>query len=388
MLEKESLALARLAEVSQENLAVSFSGGKDSLVALDLAYRVGVRRAVFADTTIEFDETRDFIKSVEDFYGINVDIVFAPLDFFEMVNYVGVPSRRLRWCCDVFKFAPLAKYASQNDLDGFITGLRRVESNKRFSYSYTDKNPLVPVRQINPILDWTDGDIWEYIKNNNLPVNPLYEHFNRVGCWCCPFRTDDEWMKVKQLYPEKARKFEQVLSDFGRKVGVENLEQFVDKRGWIRWATPLRKVSVGIFSPCQAGRKGQVDLILKGQDQKQIERILKVLPIITENYFVVGNRIRITVEDSDMKRLNVLIEKAVNCRACGACLFLCKTGALQIDKESIYVDRSKCTKCHECIKTHVLRGGCIIRNYSPRRTAIIEDTQRNSSRTLMRTEEL
>jgi len=373
MAEKESIALALLTEASKENLAVSFSGGKDSLVALDMAYRVGIRKVVFSDTTIEFDETKQFIETIEELYGISIDFVHAPVDFFEMVNYVGVPSRLLRWCCDVFKFGPLANYLTQNNLDGFITGLRKKESNKRFGYRYIDKNPLIQAKQINPILDWTDQDVWEYIRNNNLPVNPLYKHFDRIGCWCCPYRTDDEWAKIKELFPEKARKFEQILLDFARKIGVPDQEEFISKRGWTRWATPLKKISIGVYSPCQTGEKDEVDLIFSGQSQKQIERITKILPIMTENYFAIGNRLRITIRDMDRRRLDVLIEKAINCKACGACTSLCRAGALHVDGESICVDRAKCNRCQKCIKTHILRGACIIRNYSPSRASLVRE---------------
>lgn len=106
-MEKESFALAELAELSKRNVAVSFSGGKDSLVVLDLAQRVGIKKAVFVDTTVEFDETVDYIRSVEDFYGFKIVVLRAPVDFFGMVGHIGVPSRRFRWCCDVFKFGLL-----------------------------------------------------------------------------------------------------------------------------------------------------------------------------------------------------------------------------------------------------------------------------------------
>lgn len=364
MVDKERIALAQLANISENRLAVSFSGGKDSLVALDLAYRVGIRKAVFCDTTIEFEETKKFVESVERFYGIDIDTVRAPITFFEMIRHVGLPSRILRWCCDVFKFGPLSNYAIGEDLYGFITGLRMKESNKRSRYKESDNNPLVPVRQINPILSWTDTEVWEYIKKNSLPINPLYEHFDRIGCWCCPFRTDKDWKKVKELFPEKAGLFEQLLTDFANRMNIADKEEFIERRGWAAWSSPVKKISVGVYSPCQADGD-KIDLIFSGQNEKQTERIIKILPIITKDYFVVGSKLRITTSNLDKRRLNVLIEKAINCRACGACTLLCRLGALHVDEESIYVDFSKCNRCQRCITTQPLRGACVIRNYSP-----------------------
>jgi len=372
MLEKEASALAKLSELSQKNITVSFSGGKDSLVALDLAYRVGFRNAVFVDTTIEFDETTRYVKAIEQFYGIKIDIVRAPLDFFEMVEHVGIPSRRFRWCCDVFKFGPLAKYAVEKGLEGFITGLRKEESHKRLGYHNIDRNPLVPVDQINPILNWTSCDIWEYIGSNSLPANPLYEYFDRIGCWCCPFRTDEDWKQVKELFPDKAHRFEEALMDFAEKMNIKDKGMFVNERGWTRWFGPLKKRSIGSYSPCQHGNKGAIDLIFSGKTPEQIKRITKILPILTTDFFAIGNRLRVTVKDEDRRRLNVLVEKAINCRGCGACLTLCKVGALHVDKESIYIDDSKCTRCQRCIvsSSSNLRGACVIRNYSPKRAGL------------------
>lgn len=371
MLDKEKIALVQLANISKESVAVSFSGGKDSLVALDLAYRVGIRKVVFCDTTIEFDETKQFVKRVERFYGIAVDVVRAPVTFFEMIKHVGLPSRILRWCCDVFKFGPLSNYAIRGNLYGFITGLRVEESNRRRNYKRFDNNPLVPVRQINPILNWTNEDVWQYIEANSLPSNPLYEHFDRIGCWCCPYKTDNDWRKIKELFPEKANMFEKVLAKFAIKMNIRDKEKFIHRRGWAAWSSPLTRISVGVYSPCQAA-KGQVDLIFSGQSEKQIDRITKILPIITEDYCRVGSKLRITIKDLDRRRLNVLIEKAINCRACGGCTSLCKTGALHVDKESVYVDFAKCNGCQRCIKTQPFRGACVMRNYSPKIASLVK----------------
>lgn len=371
MLDKEETALVQLANLSGKKVAVSFSGGKDSLVALDLAYRVGIRKAVFCDTTIEFDETKQFVKDIERFYGIAVEVVRAPVTFFEMINHVGLPSRILRWCCDVFKFGPLSKYAIQESLYGFITGLRVEESNRRLNYKTFDTNPMVPVMQINPILNWTNNDVWEYIDVNSLPSNPLYEHFTRIGCWCCPYRTHSDWRKLKESHPEKAKMFERILAKFAEKMNVRDKEKFIHKRGWAAWSNPITRISVGVYSPCQTARD-QIDLIFSGQSEKQIDRITKLLPIITEDYYRVGSKLRITIKDLDRRRLNVLIEKAINCKACGACISMCSVGALHVDEESVYADFTRCNKCQRCVKTQPFRGACIIRNYSPRIASLVK----------------
>ena len=102
LITKEIEAIQFLKKNATEKTFVSFSGGKDSLVALDLAIRANFNEAIFCDTTIEFDETLQYVNIISNFYGIKIDIVKAPIDFFEIVRKIGFPSRRSRWCCDVF----------------------------------------------------------------------------------------------------------------------------------------------------------------------------------------------------------------------------------------------------------------------------------------------
>ena len=75
---RESKAIAFLTEHADQDTVVSFSGGKDSLVALDLASRVGIRDVVFSDTSIEFEETVSYVRTIADLYGFR-NPVYAEL---------------------------------------------------------------------------------------------------------------------------------------------------------------------------------------------------------------------------------------------------------------------------------------------------------------------
>ncbi len=373
MSEKESKAIAQLSELCNKNIAVSFSGGKDSLVVLDLAMRVGIKKAVFCDTSIEFEETLRYIGLIREFYNIDLKTVSSPTTFFQMIKNVGIPSRRARWCCDVFKFAPLTKYAVENNLYGFITGLRRNESKRRSDYEFIDDNPLVPVKQINPILDWTSQDVWDYILAYNLPYNPLYDHFKRIGCWCCPYRTKQEWKRIEELFPDMVKQFKNELQLWADELKIRDTNKFINERGWTAWISPVRKIQIGANIPCQGNNNGETTMIFNAEQEKYIRRITKLLPVLTDDFFPVGKKLRITVDGINKVKLNILIEKAINCVGCGACLSLCKYDALHIDNESIYVDNSKCVHCEKCLSAtdYVLRGGCIIRNYAPQRLILI-----------------
>ena len=58
-------------------------------------------------------------------------------------------------------------------------------------------------RVCNPIIDWTDEDVWEFIRDRNIPYNPLYdEGFKRIGCIGCPFSTRQQKLDIFERYPK------------------------------------------------------------------------------------------------------------------------------------------------------------------------------------------
>jgi len=356
-------------ESNHKNIAVSFSGGKDSLVVLDLAIRVGVTNFVFADTTIEFPTTLDYIDEIERYYGIKITRVRAPNDFFEIVDKIGFPSRRLRWCCDVFKFSPLTHYARANNIDGFITGLRSSESNKRADYSKKDDNPLVSVSQINPILEWKKEDVWNYIEKYNLPSNPLYDKMERIGCWCCPYKTNSEMKIVQEEFPKLWRVLESHLHAFAKKINISDLDNFINNNKWTGWASPQRKIPIGTRTLCTGSHHTET-VGFYGKDSIDAEKIMQLLPIITNDFNLIGNNLRITLKNGSKTTLNILIEKALNCIGCGGCISVCPYNALEIENGFLKVNPKMCNMCLRCLKTNLIKGACINRNYAPKRKTI------------------
>ncbi len=352
--------------------AVSVSGGKDSLVALDLARRVGIQRAVFCDTTIEFDETVSYVRELASFYGMTIDVVRAPRSFFEVCGDIGFPSRRMRWCCDVFKFAPLAKYAHENRITHYITGLRRDESRRRTLYQTTDRNPLVPVTQVNPLLDWSEKDVWKYIRVYGLPVNPLYKKLNRVGCWCCVYKTEEDWARTRAQFPHLMAKLTKGLTEWAEKSGIPDRETYVHGRGWTTYVSPLAKISSGTSRRLCGDRAGEIDLMLSFGSDRQVENVLCLLPVLTDDYRRVGRSLRVTIHETQKDRLRTLVEKSVNCIGCGSCSSTCSRAALYVNgHRTIEVDKGRCTHCETCVSSRLIKGACIVRRYSPTRSVLV-----------------
>ena len=208
---------------------VMFSGGKDSLVVMDLARRAGIKNSVYIKSPLEFKQT---IKYVESFP--NVEIIGFNKNFFDLCRKLCIPSRRMKWCCTVYKLTPIAIYNRKNKIKYNIRGVRREESSNRKDYDEIGDKQF-PWTTINPILDWTDKDIWRYIKKYNLPTNPLYQLVNRVGCWCCPFNSKKDWGAARDMMPNEFKQFKKLITEFSWNIDDEWRRYYI-KGGWSGWA--------------------------------------------------------------------------------------------------------------------------------------------------------
>ena len=350
--EKEIEALYFLRQYHASKSAVSFSGGKDSLVALHLAYRVGIRRAVYSDTTVEPSKMIDYIKDIETIFGSKIDIVRPHKSFWELLPIFGPPSTHHRWCCPTIKYPQLSQYAKNHGIKYYITGLRKNESIIRMRYTKVGKNPMIPyVTQLNPIIDWNQEEVWEYIKKYNLPVHPYYKAgLSRNGCVICPYKSTTELKKLKKLEPDIWSKYEKFLHTYADIMDIPNKKEFVEK-GWRSWRPPTKRKIVG-------------DVEITDNFQFKITNGLSkerfnLLGILENNHQV------LLTYTQYKNKLRIIIEKELNCVGCGACISLCPTNALYINNNNkIDVNLSKCKHCYECLNTSNLRGACIGRTYS------------------------
>ena len=239
----EQMAIERLkaaSEMSLQNyglpLIITDSGGKDSSVVKELARRSGIPFEIQHNhTTADAPETVRFIrqeaKRFEDMgikYTINMPTYKGQrTSMWNLIPQKLMPPTRLvRYCCEVLK--------EGGGKNRFIaTGVRWAEStnrkNNRGIYEKTHKDKdrriilnndnddkrllfencrLHAKRVVNPIVDWTDKDVWSFLTDDcSPPVNPLYaEGWCRVGCVGCPMASKSRelefirWPKYKQLY--------------------------------------------------------------------------------------------------------------------------------------------------------------------------------------------
>ena len=193
--------------VPPEGYFVGFSGGKDSIVILDLVRKSGVtHQAYYTWTTIDPPEILRFIRK----YYPDVTILRPTLSFWAYIEQRGIlPTRTRRWCCDKLKKDP----SKHIPLLHRVFGIRREESARRATYTRIDNAPRrKKEKHYYPIIEWTEGDVWDYIEVNNLPYPSLYdEGFDRIGCIICPFVTGRKLLIHKARWPGMYRALDAIL---------------------------------------------------------------------------------------------------------------------------------------------------------------------------------
>lgn len=215
---------------------VSFSGGKDSLVCLDLARSALPQKSfstVFLNTGIDFPETVNFVYEFCEKNKLNLIELKAQDAFWKEMKKNGHPTKDDRWCCSVCKLNS-ANAFHKGKKHIAIDGKRKHESFARATIPPSCKNPQIP-GQINvfPIRDWKALEVWLYIYWRELEYNPLYEAgFERIGCWMCPAAFEAEYELVKQMHPELTDKWDSYLTEWAEK---ENYPEYYIKFGFWRW---------------------------------------------------------------------------------------------------------------------------------------------------------
>jgi phosphoadenosine phosphosulfate reductase len=169
-------------------IGTSFQGA--GLVMMHLAKEAGLKFPVFTlDTGLWFPETYELKTRIEKFMGLQIESLVPDLTVEQQAEAMGPElwKREPDQCCTMRKVIPLqAKLA---DLDCWITGLRREQSQVRTNTGVVEIYEFDPGREIikvNPMVGWTREQVWDYLRKHQIPYNPLTDRgYKSIGCMPC-----------------------------------------------------------------------------------------------------------------------------------------------------------------------------------------------------------
>lgn len=395
----------------EENIVISFSGGKDSTATADVVIKALSNPSlvhIFGNTTLEFPSTVEYANRYRESHPLSIFQVAKNDEqvFYEVCEDIGPPARLMRWCCSMFKTGPITRiinsmYRSQQILTFY--GIRKSESVSRSKYNrIEDDAESVKIQQqtvASPIFFWKDIDIWLYILAEQIDFNTAYRlGYDRVGCWCCPNNNERAQFLSRIYMPEESKKWREFLVDFAKKIGKPDPEIYVDSGKWkarqggnglasagdvkirftnctseehakiYRLIRPFDDELVGMFVPFgkiapELGKKLLRETIIL--DVRSNVPILSIQPFNQDGYDYAVKVRTMNVADHDIvqRMVGYQIKKFNACRKCLKCESICRQGAISIIGETYYIDPEKCVHCKMCMTAKYLDGGCMMDKY-------------------------
>jgi phosphoadenosine phosphosulfate reductase len=172
-------------------LAFASSFGAEDVVIIDLLARQRPdARIVTLDTGRLHEETYDVMERVRRRYGVTIEVVFPERDAIERLERAkGLYSFRdsieaRKECCRIRKVEPLRRVL--HGLEAWISGLRRTQAITRGGVPKIEHDTMFDLIKINPIADWSEQEVWDYIRRHDVPYNALHDRaFPSIGCAPC-----------------------------------------------------------------------------------------------------------------------------------------------------------------------------------------------------------
>lgn len=371
---------------------VAFSGGKDSVVALDIVQRAlphNEFKVLFGNTQMEFSDTYNTVEEVKgqckkkgiEFLESKSDL--NPLDTWAVF---GPPCTVTRWCCSVHKTAPqilkLREVLKKPDFRGMaFVGVRADESMARSKYDYISFGEKHKGQySCNVILNWSSAEVFLYIFSNQLYLNEAYKKGNRrAGCLICPRAAERNDYMNHFCYENDSEKLINCIRKTYEKSfpDSDKLEQFIDAGGW-KARKNGRDLDIPMNYSEQKTKEGEIfiSVIRPKTDWKVWINTIGIL-VNNESPYTINFKGKFLTFDckSDDNTLEVHINseiaknelefvkliknvfrKSACCIGCRECQADCPHGYLNFIDGKVIIDRN----CFHCAQCHKVEKGCLI----------------------------
>lgn len=381
---------------------VAFSGGKDSVVALDIVQRALPHNSfmvLFGDTGMEFTDTYQVIDKIEqDCEKKGIKFLRSHSKYSPEYTWrkFGPPSQTMRWCCSVHKTTPqillLREVTGNPHFRGMaFTGIRGDESVSRSEYDDVSLGEKVKGQySYHPIIEWNSAELFSYIYERELFINETYKKGNsRAGCLVCPLAASKNMFFKEQSYSDgqegglSTKIFNDIIIETTAKdlSTPEAVKEFMDIGGW-KARRSGKELSFAKTLCTDNFEKGVLTITLLSQstDWKQwIKTIGKITYLTNGDVEILyeGVPYRISHRSTNkeevftvpigtntkrdiyfMSALKTVFRKSAYCIGCGVCQANCPNGFISFHDGNVEIN-DKCVKCRKC---HEIDYGCLLAN--------------------------
>ena len=370
---------------------VAFSGGKDSIVTLDIVQRAlphNVFKVLFGDTGMEFPDTYDVVDITEnDCKKCGIDFIRAKSDYTPEYTWqrFGPPATVTRWCCSVHKTVPqvlaLREKTGKTDFTGMaFIGIRASESLSRNEYDYVSLGEKHKGQySCNPILEWNSAELYTYIYSTNLVLNEAYKKGNRrAGCLICPRAAERNDFMSQVWYPSEFKMYIELIRSLYQKSisSSDALEEFIANGGW-KARKNGRDISINVGYSELIAKDSQ---ILKVNNPKADWKIwIKTIGSLLNDespYRILFRNEQYSFEIHDnkdgyevrfdsrisksnplfVKLLKNVFRKSACCIMCRECEADCHNGCISMKDGKLEIS-DNCLHCSQC---HKVDKGCLV----------------------------